>query len=85
MPSARSACSVASTSPDLSSSSVSVISSSSRCGARPDAASASETMASRLPLRNWSGDRLTATLIGSGHSRGIGAGLLQHEGAERDR
>ena len=83
-PSARSACSVASTCALFSSSSVSVISSSSRRGGRPDCFSASVTTESRLPLRNWSGDRLTATRTSSGQCRGVEAGPAQHQVAERD-
>ena len=48
-------------------STASVISSSSRCGASRDDASAPSTAGSRPLLANWVGDRLTATQMSSGH------------------
>jgi hypothetical protein len=51
------------------SSTLSVISSSSRSGASPDAAKARMTTWTKPVLRNWTGDRLTATRMWSGQLR----------------
>ena len=62
---------------------VSVISSSSRSGARPEAASAPTTTCTRPGLRNCTGERLTATLRSPGQFAAVGAGLPDHPFADR--
>ena len=52
-------------------STLSVTSSSSRWGARPDQDSASRTMVAMSPAANWAGERFTATLSSSGHCRAV--------------
>ncbi len=62
----------------------SVISSSSRSAARPEAARAEITVFTRmLVARNWAGDRLTARRMWSGQRGRLAAGLAHHPLAER--
>ena len=67
-PSSRSRCNVASVLSTLAMKMLSVISSSSRCGANPEVVSACRITAGRLGVMNCLGDMFTATLRSSGQA-----------------
>ena len=82
MPSARSACSVARTRPDLSSSSVSVISSSSRLGRQAGNLERFRDDGEQVAAAELQRRQVDRHLDRLRPARGVVARLLQHEGAE---